>query len=353
MKNEKFDVVIIGSGPSGSLAAKKLADAEKKVLLIEKKALPRHKICSGLVSKEAQNILKNEGLPIPKAICVRPRIGKGVKIQKNINSKFFTVPDRFFNVFRRDFDYWLVLKASEVGAEVWTNTEFLNLNIKKEEIEIEMKTRDEITNQKKNIIVRTDYLIGADGGSSTVRKVLFPEFKCEIASIYQEYYYGTCDLDPRYFHAFLDKRLSDGYAWFNQKAGQLIIGVGAIKGSDIQKFQAKFIEYLEEGYGLRLEDRIRKEGCMEPNILSRDFRPGFKLGKDNIILVGEAAGLMNLFGEGIPSALKSGAIAANSILDHTNKTKPVFDIYLDRISKLKNNLFNNWENLDKFLTTIS
>ena len=131
----------------------------------------------------------------------------------------------------------------------------------------------------------------------------------------------------------------------------MIIGVGAIKGKDIKKFQAKFIEYLEEGYGLRLENRIRNEGCMSPNILNKNFRPGFKLGKENILLVGEAAGLMNLFGEGIPAALKSGIIAANSIISHIKTREPLFKTYLDRISKLNDKLVKNWENLDTFLST--
>lgn len=351
MKEKSFDVIIVGSGPAGAIAAKKLADAEKNVLLIERKSLPRHKICSGLISRYAQNILKKESMPIPKAVCVRPRMGKGVQIQLNMNSEFIKVPDRFYNVLRRDFDYWLVLKASEAGVEVWPNTEFQNFASKQDKLIIEMKTKDQITNQNKIIKVNADYLIGADGGASTVRKILYPDFKLEYVAIFQEYYKGKINLDSRYFYAFLDKSLSDGYAWSNQKDGQIIIGVGAFKGKDIQKFHAKFIEYLEEGYGLRIEEKIRKEGCMEPNILNRDFKPGFKFGKSNILLVGEAAGLMNIFGEGIPAAFTSGIEAANSILSHTDKTQPLSDIYLNRISKLLKKLTKNWENLEKTLST--
>lgn len=352
MEKKIYDVIIVGSGPAGAIAAKKLAEAGKKILLIEKKSIPRHKICSGLISMEAQNILKNELMPIPKAICVRPKQGKGIKIQGSINSEFFIVPDRFFNVLRRDFDYWLTLKASEAGAEVWSNTEFLNYSIKENQLFIELKTINEITNQKEVIEIKTNYLIAADGGNSTVRRVLYPDFKIQYISIYQEYFNGTSNLDPRYFHAFLDKELSDGYAWFNQKNDQLIIGVAALRGSDIPKFQAKFIEYLEEGYGLKIENKIRKEGCIEPNILNGNFRPGFELGMNNIILVGEAAGLMNLFGEGIPSALLSGIEAANSIIAHTDENDSVINIYTDRISNLKNKLTKNWKNFEQMLSNI-
>ena len=41
-----YDVIIIGAGPSGSTAAKILAEKGYKVLLIEKFKMPRYKSCS-------------------------------------------------------------------------------------------------------------------------------------------------------------------------------------------------------------------------------------------------------------------------------------------------------------------
>ena len=42
-----YDAIIIGAGPSGSTAAKTLAEKGYKVLLTEKFKMPRHKFCSG------------------------------------------------------------------------------------------------------------------------------------------------------------------------------------------------------------------------------------------------------------------------------------------------------------------
>lgn len=42
-----YDAIIIGAGPSGSTAAKTLAEKGYKVLLTEKFKMPRYKSCSG------------------------------------------------------------------------------------------------------------------------------------------------------------------------------------------------------------------------------------------------------------------------------------------------------------------
>ena len=41
MKDQIYDVAIIGAGPSGATAAAMLADAGKKVLVIERQQFPR------------------------------------------------------------------------------------------------------------------------------------------------------------------------------------------------------------------------------------------------------------------------------------------------------------------------
>ena len=51
-----YDVVIVGAGPSGAATARGLALAGLSVLVIEKKKLPRYKMCSGMIFKESQEI---------------------------------------------------------------------------------------------------------------------------------------------------------------------------------------------------------------------------------------------------------------------------------------------------------
>lgn len=63
-----FDVVVVGAGPGGSMAAKKCADHGLKVLVLERWKLPRDKHCSGLIMKPwCENIIREEfGEEIPR-----------------------------------------------------------------------------------------------------------------------------------------------------------------------------------------------------------------------------------------------------------------------------------------------
>jgi flavin-dependent dehydrogenase len=45
-----YDVVIIGSGPAGSPAAKALAGHGLKNIIVERAKLPRYKMCNGILS---------------------------------------------------------------------------------------------------------------------------------------------------------------------------------------------------------------------------------------------------------------------------------------------------------------
>jgi len=60
----------------------------------------------------------------------------------------------------------------------------------------------------------------------------------------------------------------------------------------------------------------------------------FYLGKGNVLLVGEAAGFLNAFGEGISCALSSGLVAAEAITKGIKSGNDVLAIYSE-LTKLE------------------
>ena len=56
------DIAVIGAGPAGSTLALALAQRGWDVVLIERDALPRHKVCGEFLSPEAQGTLRQLGL---------------------------------------------------------------------------------------------------------------------------------------------------------------------------------------------------------------------------------------------------------------------------------------------------
>ena len=47
---KKVDVTVVGAGPAGSAAAKRCAESGLETVLLEKKKLPREKVCSGMIT---------------------------------------------------------------------------------------------------------------------------------------------------------------------------------------------------------------------------------------------------------------------------------------------------------------
>jgi len=61
-RNRVWDAIIIGAGPAGSFAALELAKKGKAVLLVDKAAFPRTKVCGSCLNPRALNILETGGL---------------------------------------------------------------------------------------------------------------------------------------------------------------------------------------------------------------------------------------------------------------------------------------------------
>jgi menaquinone-9 beta-reductase len=57
-----FDVIVVGAGPAGSIAALLLARARAAVLLLDRARFPRDKLCGDTVNPGAVTVLERHGL---------------------------------------------------------------------------------------------------------------------------------------------------------------------------------------------------------------------------------------------------------------------------------------------------
>ena len=62
MSTPEWDVIVIGAGPAGALAAHQLAGCQLRVLLVEKRLFPRWKICGSCLNGVALRALEQAGL---------------------------------------------------------------------------------------------------------------------------------------------------------------------------------------------------------------------------------------------------------------------------------------------------
>jgi flavin-dependent dehydrogenase len=225
-----YDVVVVGAGPSGAAAARGLVNEGLGVLVLEKKKLPRYKMCSGIIFKKSQDITEKLFGKIPESAYVAPRFLKGVRLWSD-NKHFSDWPfnkdsNGAPNIWRSEFDYWLIKNS---GAEIKDCC--VLKGFKDYGNYIILECHDTCNNEMINI--RCKYLVSAEGSRSVIREKLDPDFEKGIKWFvaYQNYYEGASDLDPCFYHGFLESRFGEVYAWFNVKDGLQIFGTAARKGA--------------------------------------------------------------------------------------------------------------------------
>jgi flavin-dependent dehydrogenase len=67
VSGERFDAVVVGAGPAGSIAALVLARAGARVALADKASFPRDKACGDLVGPRGVQLLAELGVHVPDA----------------------------------------------------------------------------------------------------------------------------------------------------------------------------------------------------------------------------------------------------------------------------------------------
>jgi flavin-dependent dehydrogenase len=96
------------------------------------------------------------------------------------------------------------------------------------------------------------------------------------------------------------------------------------------------IETILEPFGFHLGTKpLWKDGCLMPLLHSELFSGFFTPARENILLIGDAAGLFfPITYEGIGAALRSGLLAADSVAATTPQRKEAAEIYLHELKSL-------------------
>ncbi|MGR3311623.1 MAG: NAD(P)/FAD-dependent oxidoreductase [Candidatus Brocadiales bacterium] len=356
-----YDVIIIGAGPSGAAAARCLVNGGLSMLVIERKKLPRPKMCSGLINDKSLKLTKELFGEIPESAYARPELLKAVRLWRTkeditdwpLDENSNGAP----NIWRSRYDEWLVKASGAVIKDSCTLKSLEQHNNPPSPPFIKgsnppsppfdkggnggiiLQCRNE---HGKIVEFKCNYLIGADGSKSTVRAAIDPEFESRLGWLVaiQHYCEGTSTLEPQYFNGFLDTRFSEVYAWFNMKDDLLIFGTAVKRGSKFEPYFSEFKRFLEDNFEMRIKKVIMQESCIGNNMGSSGK---FHLGKGNVLLVGEGAGFLNMFGEGISSALATGKLAGEAILESMKTDKDALSIYTANSRHEKVETFGSWK----------
>ncbi|MFQ5956525.1 MAG: NAD(P)/FAD-dependent oxidoreductase [Candidatus Brocadiales bacterium] len=333
----EYDVVVVGAGPSGAAAAGVMAEAGLGVLVLERKKLPRYKICSGLINEKSLKLTERHFGKIPEECYCRPKIIKGVRLWHDAKrSRDWPFGEKGApNVWRAQYDEWLIRRS---GAEV--RDQCLLKDFAMDGDGVRLYCRD---HREGAIEIDCKYLVSAEGCLSSIRAKLTPELETRSHWFlaYQNYYEGSSELDPEWYHGFLDPAFGEIYGWFNVKDDYVIFGTSCKKGGRFAPYLGNFSGFLKEHFGLRLGKLVRKSSCLGTNMCATG---NFYLGKDRVLLVGEAAGFLNMFGEGISSALATGLLAGQAISQAALNSGPeALEIYTELSKRERRETLASWK----------
>lgn len=293
---EKFDVIIIGAGPGGLATSIELAKNGREVLLIEKNKIIGKKVCAGGIT------LKDLKLGIPESLIELKfdEVHIHTELQKTKiigNKNFIATIDRI------KLGQWMKRRAEQANVAI-VNSEVDKININKNEVVL-----------KSGAKIGYNYLVGADGSNSIVRKSLkLPKDKFSVA-----YHYLVKKIYPK-IELFIDPyKFGPWYIWIFPHKNYTSIGTGCDpRIFSVRKNRDNFQKWLK-----KKNINIKNAQC-ETWHINYDYR-GFQF--DNIFLVGDAGGFASgLTGEGIYFAIVSGIEAAQKIINPQYNLKKINEI---------------------------
>jgi menaquinone-9 beta-reductase len=321
--SRRFDAVVVGAGPAGSIAALVLARSGARVALADKAAFPRDKACGDLVGPRGVQVLADLGLRVPDAGQGSDLLAVGPSGRRSRLPAFAgrTYPGHGVIVPRRALDHALHKTAVESGA--------VPVRARITAVEAGGDGRVDAVISSDGQRLAGEIIIAADGALSPVARLagmLDPE-TAQWGFAIRAYVPAEVPLPLLVLLDASPWHIYPGYGWlFPGQDGQANVGIGV--GLRTGRAQVSLRDDLA-----RLVALLGERGD-----LSRDARPGPVMGgwlrmggtgtppaAGNVLLVGDAAGLINpLQGEGIGPAMVSARLAAEAVLAGPAQAAPTY-----------------------------
>lgn len=324
-QEQERDVIVVGAGPAGAMAATILAQQGYDVLLLDRNEFPRDKICGdGIpagVFRRMQRLGMREQLAAAEARGeMYPITGMRLMSPKGhvIEAEFEEEDELLSYVMPRIyFDAIVKQQAVDSGAE------FRAAAVKEPLIEDGrvVGVNAQLNGSVKPI--RSKMVVGADGVTSVITRSLRPkekQHKDKHRAIAVRAYIHDLEVFPGQVEFFLYDDILPGYSWIFPTADEEAnIGLG-MRLDIFRKEHGDLNVLLQKFMDLPMvKSRIKRGGEVD-NVrawqLNFGSQKNLQNAYDGALLVGDAAGFINpITGGGIHNAIISAELAAQTIDD--------------------------------------
>jgi geranylgeranyl reductase family protein len=291
---KRFDVIVVGGGPAGSMTGYRLADAGASVLLLDKARFPRDKPCGGGLTMRAVHHLPVDVTPVVEEHIdvVELRFRYGDAVVRRSDTPFVWMTQR------RRLDAFLLDAARERGVEV------------QEGVAVKVEPRNVValgTGER----FEADVVVGADGANGTTARSLGLGGGVLNGVAYEgNVPYPTISRE-RYARRVVIEiaDIPGGYGWVFPKGDHANVGVGC---------------WQEEGPRIREHlRRVCEAHDLDPGQLEnlRGHRLPLRMSTTRLacergLVVGDAGGLLDpVSGDGMYECFYSAQLATDAIVD--------------------------------------
>ena len=338
MLKNKYDVVVVGGGPAGSMAAWEAAKGDVSVCMLEKDRDIGYPVRCGEAAGESglRQFVEIEDSWIAEKITSVKLVSPNLT---SVDIDFSTETGYILN--RRIFDYDLSRYAANAGAEVYTKAYVKNVLANNGEVN--GVVLDYLGEEKQ---IQAKIVIGADGLTSRVGrwaglKTLVRMKDMESAV---QYSVANVDIEPNKMIMYVGRNHAPGgYLWVFPKGKKFAnIGIGISGKYSKHKSAQKYLdEFMEREYpdAAILTTMCGGVPCAKPME---------KPVADGIMLVGDAAHQINpMTGGGIVAGMKGGWIAGQVAAEAIKKNDYSEDSLLEYPKRMRKDFGKNHERFYK------
>jgi geranylgeranyl reductase family protein len=314
---EKYDVIVVGAGTAGCMAAKVLASNGFDVCLIDRKDRRSigDKVCGDAVGKHH---FDNLGLPYPSGEEKEGDI-VGVKIYSPDHESVFKIAGyglTGFMINRHLFGQRLLKYAVDAGAVLKDNVHVSAPIIKDGQVRGVLAS--DIKSGEK-LKITSDVTVDASGVPAVIRRKLPPEIGIDNdvswedkVVCYREIRKLTREVeDPEYCEIHLDLTVAPGgYAWIFPKRNNVVnVGLGVASAPNRPNPKSQLYRHVLSKSLFDGSSVLHGGGGIVPT-----RRPLDSLVGDGVVVIGDAGCQVNpIHGGGIGPSLMGGKIAGEVI----------------------------------------